>query len=311
MATTLETIQAKMDKLKAQADALIAKQSSGVVETIRELMAKHGLTTADIVAHGGSKQRATKAVVKTMSKGSVAAVKYRDPKTGATWSGHGRAPGWIASAKNRDKFLVGESAATAKAAPASKAKAAGNYVRGPQPAMYHDPKSGATWSGRGRAPAWIAEAKDRSKFLIAGGAAATVATNAGVVSKAKATVKKASKAVGATSTTGQPKGPQPAKYRDPKSGATWSGRGPAPTWLSGAKDRSKFLIDAAEAVGDAKPAVTKAVAKKAPTAKKTAAKKAVSAKVPAKKAPAKKAPRKSVAVPAPVATIESGPELTT
>ncbi|WP_408468024.1 H-NS family nucleoid-associated regulatory protein [Paraburkholderia sp. RL17-380-BIE-A] len=35
---------------------------------------------------------------------------------------------------------------------------------------------------------------------------------------------------------GQPKGPQPAKYRDPKSGATWSGRGPAPVWLSGAKD---------------------------------------------------------------------------
>ncbi|MFL9992402.1 H-NS family nucleoid-associated regulatory protein [Paraburkholderia sediminicola] len=300
MATTLEAMQAKIKKLQAQADALIAKQSSGVVEKIRELMAKHGLTTADIDAHGGSKQRATKAVVKTMSKGSVAAVKYRDPKTGATWSGHGRAPGWIASAKNRDKFLVGESTATAKAAPASKAKAAGNYARGPQPAMYQDPKSGATWSGRGRAPAWIAEAKDRSKFLIAGGAKATVATPAGAVSKAKTAVKKASKAVGAASTKGQPKGQQPAKYRDPKSGATWSGRGPAPAWLAGAKDRTKFLIDGAGAAADAKPAVTKAVAKKA-----------VSAKVPVKKAPAKKAPRKSVAVPAPVATVESGAELTT
>ena len=72
MATTLEAMQAKIKKLQAQADALIAKQSSGVVEKIRELMAKHGLTTADIDAHGGSKQRATKAVVKTMSKGSVA-----------------------------------------------------------------------------------------------------------------------------------------------------------------------------------------------------------------------------------------------
>lgn len=306
MATTLEAMQAKIKKLQAQADALIAKQSSGVIEKIRELMAKHGLTTADIDAHGGSKQRATKAVVKTMSKGSVAALKYRDPKTGATWSGHGRAPGWIASAKSRDKFLVGESTATAKAAPASKAKAAGNYVRGPQPAMYQDPKSGATWSGRGRAPAWIADAKDRSKFLIAGGAKATVATPAGAVSKAKTAVKKASKAVGAASTKGQPKGQQPAKYHDPKSGATWSGRGPAPAWLAGAKDRTKFLIDGAGAAADAKPAVTKAVAKKATTAKK-----AVSAKVPVKKVPAKRAPRKSVAVPAPVATVESGAELTT
>ena len=310
MATTLEAMQAKIKKLQAQADALIAKQSSGVVEKIRELMAKHGLTTADIDAHGGSKQRATKAVVKTMSKGSVAAVKYRDPKTGATWSGHGRAPGWIASAKNRDKFLVDGSTATTRPVSVSKAKTAGNYVRGPQPAMYQDPKSGATWSGRGRAPAWIAEAKDRSKFLIAGGAEATVATNVGVVSKAKAAVKKASKVVGATSTKGQPKGPQPAKYRDPKSGATWSGRGPAPAWLSDAKDWTKFLIGAS-AAADSKPVVTKTVAKKAPTANKTAAKKAVSAKVSVKKAPAKHAPRKSVAVPAPLATVESGAELTT
>ncbi|MFM0009180.1 H-NS family nucleoid-associated regulatory protein [Paraburkholderia sediminicola] len=301
MATTLEAIQTKMDKLKAQADALIAKQSSGVIEKIRELMAKHGLTTADIDARAGGKQRAAKAGAKAVSKGSAAAVKYRDPKTGATWSGHGRAPAWIASAKNRDKFLVDGSTAAARVAPASKVKAAGNYVRGPQPAMYQDPKSGATWSGRGRAPAWIAEAKDRSKFLLAGGVEATVATYAAVVSKTKAAVKKASKAAGATSTKGQPKGPQPAKYRDPGSGATWSGRGPAPAWLSGAKDRTSYLIDGAGAAADAKPAVTKAVAKKAPTAKKTAA----------KKASAKKAARKSVAVPAPVATVESGAELTT
>ena len=272
MATTLEAMQAKIKKLQAQADALIAKQSSGVIEKIRELMAKHGLTTADIDTHVGGRQRATKAVAKTMSNGSAVAVKYRDPKSGAIWTGHGRAPGWIAASKNRDKFLVDGSTATTKPASVSKAKAAGNYVRGPQPAMYQDRKSGATWSGRGRAPAWIAKAKDRSKFLIVGGVEATVAKNAAVVSKTKAAVKKASKAVGASSTKGQPKGPQPAKYRDPKSGATWSGRGPAPAWLAGAKDRTKFLIGAS-AAADSKPVVTKAVAKKAPIAKKTAAKK--------------------------------------
>lgn len=45
--------------------------------------------------------------------------------------------------------------------------------------------------------------------------------------------------------------------------------------------------------------------------KKVVAEKAVSAKVPVKKAPAKKAPHKSLAVPIPVATVESGAELTT
>lgn len=34
------------------------------------------------------------------------APKYRDPKTGATWSGRGKAPQWIASARNRDRFLI-------------------------------------------------------------------------------------------------------------------------------------------------------------------------------------------------------------
>ncbi|WP_081889788.1 H-NS family nucleoid-associated regulatory protein [Caballeronia sordidicola] len=255
---TLESLQAKIKKLEQQAEALIAKQSSGVIEKIRELMAKHGLTAADIDAHAGGKQRANKAVAKTMSKGSAAAVKYRDPKSGATWTGHGRAPGWIASAKNRDKFLVDGSTATTKPASVSKAKTAGNYVRDPQPAMYRDPKSGATWSGRGRAPVWIAEAKDRSKFLIAGAAEVAVAATAGAVSKAKAAGKKTSKATGVSAGKGQPKGPQPALYRDPKSGATWSGRGRAPAWLAGAKDRAEFLIDAS-ATASVAPATTRAL----------------------------------------------------
>jgi DNA-binding protein H-NS len=35
------------------------------------------------------------------------AAKYRDPESGATWSGRGRAPHWIAD-KNRDDFLIDE-----------------------------------------------------------------------------------------------------------------------------------------------------------------------------------------------------------
>ncbi|WP_350029314.1 MULTISPECIES: H-NS histone family protein [unclassified Caballeronia] len=39
----------------------------------------------------------------------------------------------------------------------------------------------------------------------------------------------------------------PAKYRDPVSGATWSGRGRAPQWIAG-KDRDEFLVDKGENV---------------------------------------------------------------
>ena len=50
---TLESLQAKIHKLQAQADALLAEKSSAVIEKIKSLMAEHGLTTADIDAHSG------------------------------------------------------------------------------------------------------------------------------------------------------------------------------------------------------------------------------------------------------------------
>jgi DNA-binding protein H-NS len=183
---TLEQIQARLKKLQAQADAIVAKQSSTVLEKIRSLMENHGLTTADIDAHFGSKKRGPKAGAKAGVRTAKPQVKYRDPKSGATWSGHGRAPEWIANVKDRSKFLVGSSASSAAPVPTTKAKAAGNYVRGPQPAKYRDPKSGATWSGRGRAPEWLASVKDRSRFLIEGaGMAASDTTSASKTSKPK------------------------------------------------------------------------------------------------------------------------------
>ena len=128
-----------------------------------------------------------------------------------------------------------------KAKAKREAKAANSSLKSKTPPKYRHPKTGATWTGHGRAPAWIAEAKDRSKFLIAG-AEATVAATVETASKAKTVGKKAAAVAGAVGHRGQRTGPQPAKYLDPKTGATWSGRGPAPVWLAGAKDRAKFLI---------------------------------------------------------------------
>jgi H-NS histone family len=103
--------------------------------------------------------------------------------------------------------------------------------------------------------------------------------------------------VSAVAHKGQPKGPQPAKYLDPKTGATWSGRGPAPAWLASAKDRSKFLIDATSAVAVNASSASKAKpAAKTVVAKKRAARKAVSAKAAAtKRAAPKKVAGKSAA----------------
>ncbi|TCG03033.1 histidine biosynthesis protein [Paraburkholderia steynii] len=184
---TLENVQAKIAKLQAQAETLAAKQSSGVIEKIRDIMEKHGLTVADIAAHTGARKRGRKPGAATVAR-PAASAKYRHPKTGATWTGHGRAPAWIASVRDRTKFLVDGSAAQPAIAAKKPAKA-GNYVKGVQAPKYRDPKSGATWSGRGPAPAWLAGAIDRSKFLIA--AAEEGASGSKAVSPGKAIVKKA------------------------------------------------------------------------------------------------------------------------
>ncbi|MGF6818008.1 DNA-binding protein H-NS [Paraburkholderia atlantica] len=194
---SLEQIQAKLKKLQAQADVLIARKAQAAVDQIRELMLKHGLTTADIEAQAKARRvarglngnagtgRGRPAGASKAAKSATPA-KYRDPKTGATWTGHGRAPGWIAGAKDRTVFLI-DAASASKAAATPVSKRGKGQPKGAQPPKYLDPKTGATWSGRGPAPAWLASVKDRSKFLIDGASAAAAPKAAAKSGQAKAT----------------------------------------------------------------------------------------------------------------------------
>jgi DNA-binding protein H-NS len=169
-----------------------------------------------------------------------------------------------------------------------KGKVAANAKEAKSPKYLH-PKTGATWTGHGRAPAWIAKVKDRSKFLIVDGAQAASTVSAKSASKTKTAAKKASKAVsGAGARRGQRTGPQPAKYRDPKSGATWSGKGRAPAWLAAVKDRTKYLIGGASVLskaatrsknGKAQSPGNGAIRKK-PTTETSVVMKAISVEVP-------------------------------
>ena len=135
---TLEQIQSRMKKLQAQAETLLAKQAQAAVDQIRELMLKHGLTTADIEARAKAKREAKtpgRRLGNGIPKPAASAKgklppKYRDPKTGATWSGHARPPAWIKNMKDRTRFLIDEAASIALDAAdgASKAAAAAGKV---------------------------------------------------------------------------------------------------------------------------------------------------------------------------------------
>jgi len=122
---TLDTIKLKIARLEKQAAAIAEKQTSVGLEKIRDLMHKHGLGVDDI-EHFIGKKRGRKPSAKTANgaaRGSKAAVapKYADPKSGATWSGRGRAPAWIKDVKDRSRFLIDGNAAGAKAASSGKA----------------------------------------------------------------------------------------------------------------------------------------------------------------------------------------------
>ncbi|WP_043284545.1 H-NS histone family protein [Paraburkholderia oxyphila] len=131
---TLDAINSKIAKLQKQAATIAEKQTSVGLTKIRELMQKHGLTVADIEAFVGKKRgrKAAATGAKAAAKAPRASVhhvapKYADPKTGATWTGRGRAPLWIRDVKDRSKVLI-EGGATArdtdeKAAPAKTASA--------------------------------------------------------------------------------------------------------------------------------------------------------------------------------------------
>ena len=83
------------EELEAKiAEARNAEVASAIAQ-VRQLVLDYSLTERDVF--GG---------VRTSSaKGSTVAPKYKDPVTGATWTGRGKPPRWIAD-KDREQFLI-------------------------------------------------------------------------------------------------------------------------------------------------------------------------------------------------------------
>ncbi|MCR4471147.1 H-NS histone family protein [Burkholderia sp. SCN-KJ] len=91
---TYQQVKAELEALQQEAEALRQQEVAAVVAEIRGKVSEYGLTEQDIFG----RKRAAQTPI---------APKYRDPKTGATWSGRGKPPAWIAG-KNRNRFLIQE-----------------------------------------------------------------------------------------------------------------------------------------------------------------------------------------------------------
>jgi DNA-binding protein H-NS len=94
-------LKEEIAKLEEQAAAAREQEVAAVIADIRAKIAEFGLSPRDLGFSVASASRRG-------GKGAKSALppKYRDPKTGATWSGRGRHPSWIKTAKNPDRFLI-------------------------------------------------------------------------------------------------------------------------------------------------------------------------------------------------------------
>lgn len=106
---TLAGIQKQIAALEKQAAAIRKTEAAAAISKAKELIARFNLSVEDLglMAKAGKKVSVKPKSSKVKAVARPAGVaKYRDAKTGKTWTGNGKAPGWIAGAKSRDKFLI-------------------------------------------------------------------------------------------------------------------------------------------------------------------------------------------------------------
>lgn len=98
---TLQELLAQKEALEMEIAETRATELASAINDVKALVAQHGLTSEDVF---GGARKARGSAVDRKPNGKVAA-KYRDPISGATWSGRGLAPKWL-QGKNKADYLI-------------------------------------------------------------------------------------------------------------------------------------------------------------------------------------------------------------
>ena len=95
-ATSYKDLLAQREALEAQIAEARKVELASAIQSARQLVADFDLTVEDVFSGRRKESKAN---------GATVAPKYRDPATGATWTGRGKAPKWI-SDQDRSKYLI-------------------------------------------------------------------------------------------------------------------------------------------------------------------------------------------------------------
>ena len=94
-----EELQAKIADLQAQAARVKEEEKEQAIAMARTMISAYGITAKDLGLDKAPK-------VKSGPKpGQKLTPKYRDPLSGATWSGRGKTPRWINGA-DRSQYAI-------------------------------------------------------------------------------------------------------------------------------------------------------------------------------------------------------------
>ncbi|PCE30338.1 H-NS histone family protein [Burkholderia ubonensis] len=88
-----EELLAQRDALEAQINAVKGEARITALAEVKRMVREFDIAEREIYGAERVRQRRRPQA------------KYRDPETGATWTGRGRAPAWI-SGKDRDAFVI-------------------------------------------------------------------------------------------------------------------------------------------------------------------------------------------------------------
>jgi len=100
--STLQDLLAQREALDRQIEETRRNARKDAIAKVTALVNEFGLSAADVF--GGAPRAAGRPA--SAQAGKKVAPKYRDPATGKTWTGRGRAPTWL-DGKDRAQFLIG------------------------------------------------------------------------------------------------------------------------------------------------------------------------------------------------------------
>ena len=119
-----QAIQSKIEALQKAAQIALKREAASVIKNIQTLMAEYGITHADLRTQAPEKAKPGR----KKNQRTKGAPKYRNPKTGQTWTGMGKPPAWMVGPRKNgtaDDFLIDKPAAAKNAPTKAKAKASG------------------------------------------------------------------------------------------------------------------------------------------------------------------------------------------